>query len=201
MTSEVPGVGGVPPTPLVTPASADGGPSDRSPQTQSVASAASYWVARVVEFIMGVALVGVALMVCLQVLFRFVLGAPLHYTEEVARYLTIWAALLGASLAMRSGTHFSVGYLVGHLPSPFDRVVIAMSRLLVVGFLITFVVTSSLLLERGLVESSPASRIPMVLVYVAAPISGLLMLFFIAAQVVGGDPRSLPSEEFEDLPL
>jgi TRAP-type C4-dicarboxylate transport system permease small subunit len=148
--------------------------------------------------LMSVALVGVALMVCMQVLFRFVLGAPLHYTEEVARYLTIWAALLGASLGVRSGTHFSVRYVVNRLPRPAARAVGVFARLLVAAFLVAFVATSALLLETALVQSSPAARIPMVLVYAAAPVAGVLMLFFILTELIGDEVRRLPSEVFED---
>lgn len=193
------GVGGVPPMPVLATDTARRDHAGR-PQSrhQIAAHAASYWTARMVEILMGVALVGVAVMVCMQVLFRFVLGAPLHYTEEVARYLTIWAALLGAAIGVRSGTHFSVRYLVNRLPGRVRRAVVILARLLVASFLVLFVGTSWLLLETALVQSSPAARIPLVLVYAAAPVSGVLMLFFLFTELVAGEVRPLSSEALEE---
>lgn len=154
----------------------------------------SYVLARVVEFVMAVALVGVAVMIILQVLFRYVLGAPLHYTEEVARYLTIWAALLGAALGVRSGTHFSVAFLIGLLHTRLRRVVVAATGFLGAAFIVVFLITSLDLLQAVGVQSSPALRIPMPLVYAAAPASALLMLMFLAANLVGNGADPLPSE-------
>jgi TRAP-type C4-dicarboxylate transport system permease small subunit len=145
---------------------------------------------------MGFALVGVAAMICLQVLFRYVLGAPLHYTEEVARYLTIWAALLGASLGVRSSTHFSVRFVVGLLPARARMVAVGMARVLTAVFIVVFLIFGWLLLETAAVRVSPAARIPLVLVYAAVPVSAALMLVFMASEVVAGPPRPLPSEHF-----
>ena len=39
----------------------------------------------------------------LQIAFRYVLNAPLVWTEEAARYLYIWACYLGAAVALRRG--------------------------------------------------------------------------------------------------
>jgi TRAP-type C4-dicarboxylate transport system permease small subunit len=143
---------------------------------------------------MAVALVGVAVMVCMQVLFRFVLGSPLHYTEEVARYLTIWAALLGASLGVRSGTHFAVSYVVNRAPRGVARVLRAIAQLLVGAFLVAFLLTSLAYVESALVQSSPAARIPMALVYAAAPVGSGLMLFFMVTGLIGHSVRPLPTE-------
>jgi TRAP-type C4-dicarboxylate transport system permease small subunit len=175
-----------------------GSPGRRTGRAATIAVAVSYWTARAVEFVMGLALVGVAVMVCLQVLFRFVLGAPLHYTEEVARYLTIWAALLGASLGVRSGTHFAVTYVLGSMPTGLRRAVAMGARLVLAAFLIAFGFFGTLLLETALVQSSPASRIPMVLVYVAVPVATVLMLTFMLTESVARDVLPLPSEVFED---
>jgi TRAP-type C4-dicarboxylate transport system permease small subunit len=38
----------------------------------------------------------------------------------------------------------------------------------------------------------------MVLVYSAAPVAGILMLFFILTELIGGGVHRLPSEAFED---
>jgi TRAP-type C4-dicarboxylate transport system permease small subunit len=171
-------------------------PSVRRPATplRAAARSFSYWLARVVEFAMIAALIGVTVMIILQVLFRYVLGAPLHYTEEVARYLTIWAALLGASLGVRAGTHFTVTYLTGRLPGWLGRAVTGAGRFAVAIFIGVFLITSLDLARSASVQVSPAARIPLVLVYGAAPVAALLMLTFLLAGLIAGGYERLPSE-------
>lgn len=61
-------------------------------------------------------LAGVFGVVLLQVTFRYVLGAPLVWTEEAARYLYVWVCYLGAAVAYRRGSHVAVALLPGSLP-------------------------------------------------------------------------------------
>jgi len=44
-----------------------------------------------------------AIIVLLQVIYRYILTEPLHWSEEMARYLFVWLSLLGATLAFRGG--------------------------------------------------------------------------------------------------
>lgn len=46
--------------------------------------------------------------VLLQVFFRYVLNLPLTWSEEAARYLNVWAVLLGAALAVKRSDHLRV---------------------------------------------------------------------------------------------
>ena len=49
-----------------------------------------------------------AIVVFLQVLFRYALHLPLFWTEEFARYCLVWASLLGAGIALKRGEHIAV---------------------------------------------------------------------------------------------
>src|SRR6266545_2303760 len=42
----------------------------------------------------------------LQVLFRYVIEAPLAWTEEGARFGLVWLSMLSAAIAAREGQHF-----------------------------------------------------------------------------------------------
>ncbi len=49
--------------------------------------------------------------VVLQVLFRYVLEAPLTWSEEAARYLNLWSVALGAALAVARREHLRVNVI------------------------------------------------------------------------------------------
>ena len=44
----------------------------------------------------------------LQIGFRYALNAPLTWTEELARYLYVWACYLGAAVALRRRSHIAI---------------------------------------------------------------------------------------------
>src|SRR6202043_140295 len=51
-----------------------------------------------------------------QVCARYVLGDPLIWSEEVARYLFVWVSMIGAALALREGGHFGLDLLIRPMP-------------------------------------------------------------------------------------
>ena len=54
---------------------------------------------------------GFLVVVSLQVFYRFVLELPFVWSEEAARYLFVWAAFLGAAVAIGRREHFSITLL------------------------------------------------------------------------------------------
>jgi len=62
------------------------------------------------------AFAGIFLCVLAQVVFRYVFNAPLTWSEELARYLFIWCAFLGWTIASRRGSHLAMTFVVDRLP-------------------------------------------------------------------------------------
>src|SRR5438128_300629 len=52
-----------------------------------------------------------------QVATRYVLGDPLIWSEEAARYLFVWVSMIGAALAIREGGHFGLDLLIRRAPA------------------------------------------------------------------------------------
>jgi len=51
-----------------------------------------------------------------QVVTRYLLGDPLIWSEEAARYLFVWVSMIGAALALREGGHFGLNLLIRPMP-------------------------------------------------------------------------------------
>lgn len=62
----------------------------------------------IIEHVATVLFILFFIAVLLQVLFRYVLNLPLTWSEEAARYLNVWAVLLGAALAVKRRDHLRV---------------------------------------------------------------------------------------------
>ena len=120
--------------------------------------------------------------VILQVFFRYVLNSSLSWSEEAARYLFIWAALLGFSSSVEAGRLFSFEMFAARLPLAGRRICAALFAIAAVAFLWTLVFHGASLVAKTMSQSSPAIGMPMALAYAALPVGGVLItLHFLAA--------------------
>lgn len=90
----------------------------------AVAATAKRWSLRVnwaVERVCVALLVLLVLDVWLGVLARYVIPLPLTFTEELARYLMIWMALLAVSSGIAHREHIGVEYIFSRLPETARR--------------------------------------------------------------------------------
>jgi TRAP-type C4-dicarboxylate transport system permease small subunit len=112
----------------------------------------------------------------LQVTFRYVLAAPLTWTEELARYLYIWACWLGAPVALRRGNHIVIAVVSERLPSRLGRIVGLGTHAMALFFLAQLAIQGTILAVRSHTVEAITLPIPWSMVYVAAPVSAVLML-------------------------
>jgi C4-dicarboxylate transporter DctQ subunit len=108
---------------------------------------------------------------------RFFLKNSLSWSEELSRYLSIWATFLGASLGVKKGAHIGVEALVMILPFKIKKNVDIFTDILSFIFCIGIVITGynygiKLMATNQL---SPAMRIPIYYAYSAIPFGMLLM--------------------------
>ena len=67
---------------------------------------------RCTEIVIMVLMAVLVVVVVASVLFRYVLLAPLSWSEEVGRYLMIWVGFLAASIAIQQGMHVGIDFVV-----------------------------------------------------------------------------------------
>ena len=145
----------------------------------------------------AVALLAVTVViVILQVFFRYVLNSSLSWSEEAARYLFIWAALLGFSSSVEAGRLFSFDMLAARLPPAGRRLCAALFALAAVAFLWALVVHGGSLVAKTMSQSSPAMGMPMAIAYAALPVGGVLIALHFLARLgapPAADGASTPS--------
>lgn len=134
-------------------------------------------LAKAVAVLMG----ALVLAVLWQVFTRFVVRDPSSWTEELARYLMIWVGLLGAAYAAGRHKHLAVDILAGKLSGNRARllriivslcaILFAMSALFGGGMRLVWV-----MLKLG--QTSASLQVPLGYVYLALPLSGLLITFY-----------------------
>ncbi len=127
--------------------------------------------------VMGVSVINVLW----QVFTRFVLSSPSSYTEELARYLLIWIGLVGAAYAVGRRLHLAIDLLPKRLTGRSAKWLAITVELLVAGFALAVLVGGGVRLVQltlSLGQTSAALGVPVGYVYLALPVSGMLMTWY-----------------------
>ncbi|EAV40223.1 hypothetical protein SIAM614_28538 [Stappia aggregata IAM 12614] len=116
-----------------------------------------------------------------QVVSRYVLQSPSTVTDEMARFLFIWVALLGAAYTFGQRRHLAID-LLPVVTTGVLRLLVNCSIIAAIAVFagIVMVYGGFDLVSRTLEtqQVSPALRLPMGLVYVAIPFSGFCILYY-----------------------
>lgn len=118
------------------------------------------------------ALIAISVILIMQVIMRYFLRDPFVWSEELARYLLVWTAMLGVSLAVREGRHIKVDLLPTMLSPRFQWFFDLCAHLGVLIFCALMIWFGVPLIERlaRIGQPSPALEIPMWIIYTSVPV-------------------------------
>lgn len=129
-----------------------------------------------------------------QVVFRYVVAAPLPWSEELARYCFVWIVFLGGAIGLSRGIHLGVDLIVNMLPEPMRRGLDIVTNALIAGFAATLIYASYPVLNMNMFQRSPALGVQMTYIYAAIPIS-MALIFLIGVERIVRDIVSRPRRE------
>ena len=132
---------------------------------------------RALVFIMTIMVINVIW----QVFSRYVLGTPSSFTDELARFLMIWIGVLGAAYVAGRNGHVSIDILARRGSVKNQKRLKQIVRIAIILFCLLAMVVGGLRLvyiTYLLDQYSPALGLPLALVYLVIPISGLLIIYY-----------------------
>lgn len=112
---------------------------------------------------------------------RFVLGEPSRWTEEMATFLLIWVAMLGAAVAFSRNEHLGLDYFANKLDLEVQKLLAIFVQTLIILFAASAMVFGGYVLVTETLRAgqvTPALGIKMGYVYLAVPVSGLFIVLF-----------------------
>lgn len=118
-----------------------------------------------------------------QVIFRYLLAAPLPWSEELARYCFVWIVFLGAAIGLERGIHLGVDLFVNLLPAKLRTGLEVLSNVFIGGLAIAIIYASFPVIELNFLQRSPAMGVQMSWIYIAIPISMALILLICIERV------------------
>jgi TRAP-type C4-dicarboxylate transport system permease small subunit len=126
---------------------------------------------------LAAALLGLMLVVmCWQVLTRYVVGAPSEWSEEASRYLYVYVVFLGTSAAISSRSHVSITYFSDLLPPP-GRLALSLGvDVLILAFLAVMVWWGGKATLRNVDIPLSVTQVSYAWVYVVVPVTSAIMI-------------------------
>lgn len=131
------------------------------------------------------------------VLTRYAFGQQASWSEELARFLLVWLAMLGAALAYIENSHLGVDILTRPMHESARRLAHLTGHILVLLFAggVMIYGGSALFLERwDSGQILPALQIRKAWFYLSVPVSGCLIALF-ALDAAIGSARNRPVAE------
>ena len=118
----------------------------------------------------------IALLVALQVTFRYAVQAPLTWSEELTTLCYQWVSYLGAALAVRWRGHYGIDIVVRHVGGAGQAWLRRVQHAVVAVLGAFMVLYGARLVEATLAQTYPTLGMSVGIGYLVLPIAGALFL-------------------------
>jgi TRAP-type C4-dicarboxylate transport system permease small subunit len=114
------------------------------------------------------------------VFMRYVMNNSPSWTEEAARYLMVWSALIAMSIALRQNRHIGLTSLVERLWGKYTNTAFFFADIAMLIFFIVMLVTGINMAIFVTNQRSPSMNLPMWIPYLSIPVGG----FFLSVETI-----------------
>jgi len=127
-----------------------------------------------------------------QVTSRYIMREPSSWTDELAGFLLIWVGLFGAAYATGKKDHLAIDLLPRKLNPGRKKYLDMLINTLIALFALIIMIIGGIRLvfiTFKLNQISSALEIPIGYVYLAIPLSGLFIMFYVINEIFFGIPE------------
>lgn len=135
------------------------------------------WAEHLEEWVLAYTLLMIVLLSFIQVVLRYGFHYNFTWFEEFGRYICIFMTFLGASIAVKTGTHFSMDAVVQAVPGRVAHLMKAIVNLscgLFFAVVVYYGILHCMKLNRYGVKTA-AMQIPMYIPYLSIPVFSATM--------------------------
>ena len=145
------------------------------------------YIDRVLEILLVVLMGVLVIDVLWQVATRYLLGNPSAFTDELAGFLLIWVGLFGGAYATGKKQHLAIDLLPQRIaPQKKPYLYFFINLLIGLFALLVLIIGGGRLvyLTYTLHQTSSALELPLALVYLVLPLSGLLIIYYSICEMI-----------------
>ncbi len=112
-----------------------------------------------------------------QVFSRYILNSPSTVSEELARFQLMWLGLFGAAYTLGEAKHLSIDFISLKASAQQKERLAEFSGFCCLLFSLLLTIGGFRIVENvsSLKQHTPALQIPMAWIYLAVPVSGIIM--------------------------
>lgn len=141
-------------------------------------------VNKLVGYVVGAMLMIMSILVTVQIISRFIVDVPIHWTEELARYLMIYTVFFGAALALRHHKLIAVEIIAESVKPTLRKMIKICVMIISIVFMVILTVKGFEMMPIVSKQTSSAMGIPMSMAYMAIPIGAILMIMNAFANIL-----------------
>jgi TRAP-type C4-dicarboxylate transport system permease small subunit len=134
-------------------------------------------IERFLEYLSMGMLLAMVMIICYQVVLRYVFNRSPSWSEEIAIVLMIWFGILAIPIGVKHNLHIGIEYIFRKFPIPAQYIISRGIYLLIAGFGLIMIVYGIELTEFMTMSTLPATKITSAVEYVVIPLSGLMLIY------------------------
>jgi len=116
---------------------------------------------------------------------RYILKAPIFFSEELARYCFVWACMLGAAIVNRKNEHTSVTYFAELLPKKAQSALFIVREILILVLLVVLIYYGIRLSYTMRTVKTAAMSLSWAVVYMSLPVGSFLVILSTIELIMG----------------
>lgn len=124
------------------------------------------------------------IIIWIQVILRYIFSIGLPWAEEIAKYLLVWSAMIGAAIVLYENGHISVNFLFDKFPDKYKKWIKLAHYLIYICFFAIITYYGYFYAIFGLRFTSPSTGIPRFWPYLSIFIGGLFMICFTVVMLI-----------------
>ena len=138
---------------------------------------ATQWVCTGLMILLSIEVLG-------AVFFRYALGSPLRWGEEVARLTMVWMGLLAIGIALKSDEHIGLEFVTSKLHGRLKACCKLAFHSLVIPFLIVLLIWGIRISQESWTSFTPALQIQWTWFQLSVPLTAVIQLIHICPKAL-----------------
>ena len=112
-----------------------------------------------------------------QIFSRWILGDPSTFTDELLRYLLIWAGMIGAAYCFFHDKHIKLTLLTSRLKGKALLAFNIIGEIVVIVFVVYVYIYGGIqMVTQNVNQLTAVMRLPMSMIYACLPVSGVFVI-------------------------
>lgn len=146
-------------------------------------------------------LCAMVIIICYQVVMRYVFNRSPSWSEEVSLILLVWFGILSIPIGVKLHLHIGIEYIFRQFPMRMQWIVSRLVYLLITAFGVVMIIAGIQLVDFMRMSTLPATKLPSAVPYSVIPLSGLMLaynaleLFFTSYQRFVRDSEEEPARQ------